>query len=187
MNVLIIPEDFRNDQYILGPLVTAMFAGLDFPRTKVLVCQEPRLRGVAEAMNRERLGDVLDRYPMVDLFMLCVDRDGETSRDDALRGIEAWAAAKLGHRRRLLGCCAQEEVEVWLLAGLDLPPAWRWRDIRGSRNPKEEYFEKLAKMCSVADGPGGGRRALGARAARNYRRVAQLCPELAELADRLPR
>ena len=45
MRVLIIPEDFRNDQYLLRPLFDRLFRSLDIP-AKVAVCQDPLLGGV---------------------------------------------------------------------------------------------------------------------------------------------
>lgn len=41
MKVLIIPEDFRKDQYILKPIVLAMLASLEQPNALVQVCQDP--------------------------------------------------------------------------------------------------------------------------------------------------
>ena len=35
MNVLIIPEDFRKDQYILKPILEAMLAAVGKPQAKV--------------------------------------------------------------------------------------------------------------------------------------------------------
>ena len=46
MKILVIPEDFRKDQYILKPIITAMMAKLGKPRTKVMVCQDPLLGGI---------------------------------------------------------------------------------------------------------------------------------------------
>ena len=39
MRVLIIPEDFRNDQYLLQPLFDRLFRSLDIP-ANVAVCQD---------------------------------------------------------------------------------------------------------------------------------------------------
>ena len=58
-----------------------------------------------------------------------------------------------------------------------LPDSWRWADIRTEVHVKEKYFEKLAKRRSVADGPGGGRRALGKEAALRIDAIRQKCPE----------
>ena len=52
MNVLIIPEDFRNDQHILKPLFARLFRDLGAASTRVRVCQNPLLGGVAEARSR---------------------------------------------------------------------------------------------------------------------------------------
>ena len=35
MNVLIIPEDFRKDQYVLKPIVTAMLKAAGTPRARI--------------------------------------------------------------------------------------------------------------------------------------------------------
>ncbi len=79
MRVLVIPEDFVKDQYILQPLVEAMMEASGKPRARVRICHDPRLGGVAEALKWERVAEILDRYPMIDLFLLCVDRDGVAS------------------------------------------------------------------------------------------------------------
>lgn len=55
MNVLLIPEDFRNDQYILGPLFSGLLALCGKPNANVRVCLDPLLGGVSEAMKPARL------------------------------------------------------------------------------------------------------------------------------------
>ena len=77
MNVLVIPEDFRKDQYILKPLFRRLFQDLGRPSARVAVCQDPLLGGIGEALKSERLVEIVERYDgMTDLFILCVDRDG---------------------------------------------------------------------------------------------------------------
>lgn len=174
MNVLIIPEDFRNDQYILQPLVSSMYAALGKPRAKVKVCRDPLLGGVTEALNHDRLAEVFERYDgMTDVYMLCVDRDGVNGRRDALRAIEE----KFGGERALLTVAAQEELETWALAGVETPAEWRWREVRADVSVKERYFEPLATSMGVKDGPGGGRMAIGQAAARSLDAIRQKCPE----------
>ncbi len=69
MNVLIIPEDFRKDQYILKPIVEALMAAIDKPHANVRVCQDPLLGGVAEALKWDRIKEILSRYQgMVQVF-----------------------------------------------------------------------------------------------------------------------
>ena len=114
MNVLVIPEDFRKDQYILEPIVRAMLSALGRPTAKVRVCLDPLLGGIDEAMKKDRIREILDRYRgMVQLFLLCVDRDGKVGRRQALDGIEADAEAILRGRAHFLAENAWQELEVW--------------------------------------------------------------------------
>lgn len=178
MNVLVIPEDFRKDQYVLGPIIRAMMADLGRPRAKVRVCRDPLLGGVAEALNPDRIVEVLDRYRgMVQLFLLCVDRDGKPGRRMSLDRVEEAARASLqGSRSSFLAENAWQELEVWVLAGHDLP-GWNWREVRDEVDPKERYFEPLAASRNLLDEPGEGRRTLAEEAAKHYKRILQLCPE----------
>ena len=89
MNVLIIPEDFRQDQYILKPLFDRLFRSIGRSSAQVLVCQDPLLGGVGEALKPGLLAEIVERYGgMTDLFILCVDRDGDTGRRQRLDQIE---------------------------------------------------------------------------------------------------
>jgi hypothetical protein len=89
VRVLIIPEDPTKDHYVLKPIVAAMLARMDRPRANVRVLQDPHMHGIPDALNRELIRDVVDRYRgMVDLFLLIVDRDNEAGRAEALRGME---------------------------------------------------------------------------------------------------
>lgn len=62
MRVLVIPEDFRKDQYILRPLFKRLFKALDKPRARVEVCWDPLLGGVGEALKSKRVQEVVDLY-----------------------------------------------------------------------------------------------------------------------------
>lgn len=186
MNVLVIPEDFRKDQYILKPLISALFQAVGRPQTRVRVCQDPLLGSVWEALNWHRIMEILDRYRgMVDLFILCVDRDGNEGRIQQLRKLEENAAKQLPVGRVLLAEQAWQELEVWVLASQPLPQTWQWRQVRTEINPKERYFLPLVTERRLLDDPGGGRKTLGLEAADNYHRICQLCPELADLAARV--
>ena len=176
MNVLIIPEDFRNDQHILKPLFVRLFRDLGAASTRVRVCQNPLLGGVAEALKSERLQEITAMYGgMVDLFILCVDRDGNAGRRQRLDQIEAEFGVAPAFA--FFAENAWEELETWLLAGLDLPPNWRWADVRAEVSVKERFYEVLARERGVSDGPGYGRKELGTEAARNLAAIRQKCPE----------
>ena len=158
MNVLVIPEDFRKDQYILKPLFERLLASLGRRRAKVRVCQDPLLGGVGEALKRERIAEIVARYEgMTHIFVLCVDRDGEEGRRRRLDRLEE----EFGDGRAFVAENAWEELETWVLAGIDLPGDWSWAEVRAERDVKERYFDVLARDRGVADGPGGGRKALG--------------------------
>jgi hypothetical protein len=178
VNVFIILEDFRKDQYVVAPIVKRMLAETGKPNANVRVCFDPSFGGIAEAMKWERIKEVLDRYRgMVDVFLLVVDRDGKAGRRKALHGLERKAAAELGTQKVLFAENAWQEIEVWALAGQRLPKGWQWRQIRSERHPKERYFEPLAARRGLTDEPGQGRKTMGLEAAANYRRVRSRCPE----------
>lgn len=173
MRVLVIPEDFRNDQYILKPLFERLFQTIG-RCAKIRVCQDPLLGGVGEALKTERLSEIVERYRgMNELFILCVDRDGEEGRRARLDQIEKRFEGDI----EFLAENAWEEVETWLLAGLELPGNWRWVDVRAAVHVKETYFDPLATMRNVADGPGGGRKTLGEEAARRIPAIRQKCQD----------
>ena len=55
--VLVIPEDFRKDQYVLEPIVTKVFEAVG-KKAKVIVCRDPLLGGVDQALNWDRISYV---------------------------------------------------------------------------------------------------------------------------------
>jgi hypothetical protein len=179
MRVLVIPEDYRKDQYVLDPIIRAMMSALGKPRAKVEICRDPLLGGVVEALKWDRIVEILDQNQgMVQLFLLCVDRDGLPGRRDALDSLEKKANSFLtGQRAEFLAVNAWQELEVWVLAGHDLPTDWNWKEIRAEANPKERFFQPLAAGRKLLDEPGEGRRTLAREAARRYDRIQKLCPE----------
>lgn len=172
MKVLVIPENPRNDQYVLKPLFERLFASISHASAQVRVCQAPVLGGIGEALKSERLSEIVERYEgMTDLFILCVDRDGNRRRRQRLDQIEG----EFGVGRTFLAENAWEEIETWVLAGVDLPDDWKWKDVRAEVRVKERYFDVLAIERDIADGPGGGRKVLGREAARNIRTIRRKC------------
>lgn len=188
MKVLVIPEDFRQDQFLLKPLFDSLFQKrLGLSRSRVRVCQDPNLGGVGEALKSKRIQEIVDRYKSkADIFILCIDRDGEVSRRQALDNLEA--------KVQIPGSCmfvaevAWEEIETWALAGLDLPAEWQWEEIRKEVDVKEEYFEPLVRDRKLEASPGRGRKPLGLEAAHRIDRIVQRCPDdFGKLAVRLER
>jgi hypothetical protein len=177
MNVLVIPEDFRKDQFILQPIISAMFTKLQKPAI-VEVLRDPLIGGIGEALKLGILEEIVrDNRWKVDLFLLCVDRDANGGRRLALDRLEQHFANGLGAGKFFAAENAWQELEVWLLAGHDLPGDWSWQEVRQERDPKEAYFMKLAAARGLQDDPGGGRKTLGTEAARKYRRIYSRCRE----------
>lgn len=175
MNVLIIPEDFKKDQFILKPIFSRLFKILGASSVKVTVCQNPRLRGVDQALNSEQLAQIVQRYRgMTDLFILCVDRDGDTNRRTRLSQIED----EFSGNSEFFAQNAWEELETWVLAAAnDLPVDWLWTDVRAERQVKETYFDPYVAQRGLTDTLGGGRKILGDEASRRVRTIRQKCPE----------
>ena len=174
MNVLIIPEDFRNDQYILKPLFSRLFRSIGKPRVRVEVCRDPLLGGVREALRSERMAEVVRKHRgMTDIFILIIDRDGDTNRRQSLDRLEA----KFDNVRSFLAESAWEEIETWALAGLDLPADWSWAEVRAEIHVKEQYFDRLVAERGLSDAPGGGRKLLGEEASRRIGAIRQKCSE----------
>lgn len=183
VRLMIIPEDFRKDQYILKPLFERLLADFGKPRARVEVCKDPHLQGVSDCMNKARLQEVFDRYDGIyQHFILCVDRDGVKNRRAKLDHLQE----QFGTDRVFLAAHAWEELETWILAGIDLPKEWRWADVRADISVKENYFENLARRRQLSDALGGGRQRLGIEAAKSIQAIRQKCREdFDDLARRL--
>lgn len=94
-NVLVIPEDFTKDEHILKPLVQRILEDCGKKPT-VEVCRDPNFQGVHSALKIESLRrEVIERYPMVHLFLLFVDRDGQPGRKQSTDAIETTLSAEL--------------------------------------------------------------------------------------------
>ena len=182
MNVLIIPEDFRKDQYILKPIFERLFRSIGKRRAHIEVCQDPLLGGIDNALKSDRISEIVGFYPMTDIFILCVDRDGKEGRRNRLDEIEAeFVVTDL-----FLAANAWEEIETWVLAGVDLPNEWTWTNVRAEIHVKEVYFEPLAAQRGLSDSPGGERKPLAEEAARRIGAIRQKCPkDFSNLALRL--
>ncbi len=185
-NVLIIPEDFIKDQYMLKPIITAMMQEIGKPKAKVKVCTNPRFHGISHVLDWKLLKGVIDKYHgMVNLFLLLVDRDGERGRRIALNNREEKANKLLPDDRVFLAENAWQEIEIWVLAGHDLPPEWNWKEIREERDSKEAYYIPYAESRNLLTKLGEGRKILAEEAATRYNRIRQKCDEIAKLENRV--
>ena len=144
------------------------------PSTHVLVCQDPLLGGFGEALKSERIREIIEKYEgMIDVFILCVDRDGNLGRRQRLDQLET----EFGHSPPFLAENAWEEIETWVLAGLALPGDWLWVDVRAEVGVKERYFQPLATQRGLSESLGGGRKVLGEEASRRIDSIRRKCPD----------
>jgi hypothetical protein len=192
VNVLVIAEDATYDQHLLLPILRALLAQVGKPRAKVgiypgVMFPGRRIQGIDAVLRRDLIEAIVSEYrSTVDLFLLCVDRDGEPGRRVALDALEEFARTLLPPGKHFVAVNAWQEVEVWVLAGHKLPRTWRWNEVRAERDPKERYFLPFAETRGFGDAPDRGASKLAAEAARRYRRIRRLCPEdIGALEDRL--
>jgi len=177
VKVLVITEDPTLDQYILKPIVERILADLG-KTARVQVLTNPRLQGIAQALNPDIIADVVRTYPMVDLFLVMVDRDGNPRRQSQATTLE-------GRQPHLFVCLAIEELEVWMLAAHRDTLSAAWSEIRQEPHPKERFAHPfLAERAPKLD-PGQGRawamRELGGK----WKGVLSACEELDGLKHRI--
>ena len=178
MKVLVIPEDQELDRYILKPVIEAIFADLELP-ARVEVLPEPRLRGTGDALDRDIVHDIVTDNPMVDLFLLVIDRD--CNRDHTVYG----AAARVSeHVDRMIACLAEQELEVWMLALYKdrLDPSFS--EVRTECDPKERWAEPLLEELGTGS-PGRGRKGAMRALSGKWRSLRDTCTELRDLQQQV--
>jgi hypothetical protein len=189
-NVLIIAEG-PTDEHMLKPIITEMMKAVDKPRATIRFHPVSNKQGGVDQIlrNPKRIKSIIRTYPMADLFLVCIDRDGldgqenRENRSVQLHTLFQNMQDTLKPNQTLLGECAIEEIEVWLIAGHDWKahfPDWQWNAIREELDPKEIYYEPFARAHEVWYlAPGQGRKILAQKAA--YSRIKQFCEEVQSL------
>jgi hypothetical protein len=176
VRVLVIPEDQENDQYIARPVLEALFGDLGLS-ARIDVLPEPRLRGADDALDKDLLNSIIDENPMIDLFVLLIDRDCNRAKNE-----ERARERQKEHEGKLLACVARQELEVWLLAlylhELDVT----FGALREHCDPKEQWAEPLLRSLD-SDGPGRGRKRAMRALKGQWRSLRDRCDELGELQD----
>lgn len=176
MKVLVIGEDPTHDQFILRPVVEAVLEAADL-RARVEVLTDPPLGGIEDALDSRQLAAILHDNPMIDLFLLIVDRDCDRKRNTSRA--QARPDAFPG---RLIACVAWQEVEVWMLALHREHLVETWSTVRAHWDPKEAFVDSVLDRIGRA-GPAGGRKAAMRSISGQWRTLVSTCPELRELVD----
>ena len=174
MTVLIVPEDFRKDQFVLKA---------SFREAPCLIGQAARdgesvsgpaprwRRRSVEAGNglRRSSSDTVERR---DIIVLCIDRDGRAGRRQRLNQLEETFG------ERFLGAEAWEEIETWVLAGLT--PSWELElGRRASRGGRQRAVLRRTGETARASAarPDGGRSELAEEAASRIDGIRRKCSE----------
>ncbi|WP_224240633.1 hypothetical protein [Hyalangium gracile] len=179
MKVLIIPEDPTLDAHILQPIVERLFEDIG-RKARIEVLQDPHLNGIDQALNPDMVRRIVDENPMVDLFLLMVDRDCNRFQNEA-----KVTAREQEHSGRLLACVAIEEVEVWMLALHRESLGERWNAIRSDCDPKERYAEPFLREQGWLSQVGKGRKRAMRGLSAQWKSLLTVCPELTTLRERL--
>ena len=182
MKALIILEDHTLDRYIAKPVVERIFRDLRRP-AQVDVLSNPRVRGVAQALNARVVDEVVRLNPMVDVFLILIDRDCDEQRESGPLAARLRAVAARG--RTIFGCLAIEEIEVWALALHRREIGGQWDDIRRECNPKEAYFEPFVERMGWEKSVGRGRQTAMDALRRQWRALKARCPEIQQLQDQI--
>lgn len=179
MRLLVVPEDPTHDQHVIKPIVEKILEDCEC-RGEVEILRDPHLRGVDEALNAEVIAGIVRDNPMVDIFLIVVDRDCDRM------GNEAKAERRENdHSHVLLTCLAVQEIEVWPLAlwraELNVP----WSSVRESCDPKEEFFDPFIREKGWQALLGKGRKRAMRALPGNWAGLKAVCPEIQSLSDRL--
>lgn len=179
MKVLVVPEDPTHDQHVIKPVVEKILEDCG-RRGSVEVLRDPHLRGVDEALDPRVIAQIVRDNPMVDVFLIVVDRDCDR------RGNVAKAAQREAeHGAVLLACLAIQELEVWALALWRNEIGAQWAEVRASCDPKEEFFDPFIDMKGWGAQLGKGRKRAMRELAGNWAGMKAVCPEIQDLSNRL--
>ena len=181
MKVLIIPEDPTHDHFVIKPIVEKIFADLN-RRANIEVLRDPHLSGVDEALDAEVIRSIIADNPMVDLFLLVVDRDC-----NRLGNVTKAAAREADHPNKLITCLAAQEVEVWVLGLHRNEISQNFRQVREDCDPKERYFAPWIRQKQWSVLVGQGRKQAMRALPGNWSSLRAACPELNELRERIER
>ena len=180
VRVLVIPEDPVNNGAILRPLAKMVLAEAGKPTAKVKVLESPRVRGYDEASRVVR-NELAARYgSSMDIWLFIPDADRAT--EEAMRNLEE----SLRSQGVPLFCCpAVPEVEIYACVAHRTEIGDSWEAIRSNPRLKEAIFFPLLRAHGDPRRPDGGRRMMAESSMARPNRFFQLCPEIAELRDRI--
>jgi len=122
------------------------------------------------------------------LILFIADADGKAAnRKEEFRRLEQLADQQ-PRPVKLLCCAAEQELEIWLLAGhpdklRDLGQSWR--EMRAEVSVKERFFLPFLEEYGDPAVPSQGRERLMQEALTNHEGIKSRCEELQELENRI--
>ncbi len=177
--VLVIPEDPKNNGYILKPIVQRVLAEAGRANAQVTVLPRSKLNGITNAKEAIR-NDLSSSYSWMDLWLFLPDAD--RMNGDAAKALEE----EMTQQGIPLICCpANPEVEAWMLAGHRNLLNVAWQDVSGHPTFKEDVFDPFMTQHGRTELPGMGREKLTYETLENYPALKQFCPEIARLETRI--
>lgn len=173
MKILVILEDPTHDRYIVEPVVRRILADLQVT-ARMDVLTDPHLRGVDDLIAQ--LPSIIEDNPMVDVFVVVIDRD--CNRQNNVERIENATRGE----RRIVACCAIEEVETWMLVLHRDELGTPWPQVRAECDVKETYALPFLRRHGET-GPGRGRKAAMRELGTSWRGLKDLCDEVPRMGE----
>ena len=185
LKVAVIYEDHTNDQYVVGPALTALFSHLGKPKARLQTVTNPRLQGLSSLI--QNLCPIIGRYSAAaDIVIVVVDgdcKDGRRGTENRLQRLTDLIASCPEGSDKTLVVIALQEVEVWALWGQRDRIKADWNTIRAECHPKERFFNDLLTP-EDSKAPGAGRLRLMAKSLEHgWPSLKAGCSELRVLED----
>lgn len=175
--VLVIPEDPTYNGAILKPVVSRIMEEVGRPKADIKVLTDPAMKGLGNAKALMRT-EVADKWKHMPLWLFIPDADYAGDLNPFEKEMQARGIP-------LICCAARPELEAWALAGFSNQLTVPWRAVAEHPRLKEEVFQPALKKFGDARLPDQGRSLMVKKAVSNYRGLKKLCPEIAELEQRI--
>ncbi len=140
--------------------------------------RDPKTGSFEQAFELIQSGTLRPRYGYYDLWVFLPDGD----KTKNLANLEESAKDQ---KAKLIACYLTPEVEVALIAGHPKADTKGWKEKKENLKFKEAIFEPFLAENGNLTAPGQGREKLMREALKNYQRMKQLVPELAQFESRV--
>ena len=174
MKALLVCEDPSLDAFILRPILSRILKDAGRPTARVDTCDR-RSVGKGIAGLSKNLPAILDQYRMHELIVVVIDRDANQPTNHESR-MQHFCSLD----GRIVGVCAIEEVEAWMLGLYPNELGAAWKEVRAERDVKERFAVPFLREASFG-GPGRGRKQAMRALSGSWSGLLSRCPEIGEL------